>query len=154
MPYHFNFTTKTDTTYRLEILNREEYQKLDNEEKLEYSSSPVLDDEDETHSLGHQSFIWGIIEANDSGDNGLPEVLDAFMAQYYPGKVQECLANIKQSNGEMSWSDRTDFYWNFIDEEGDEALDASDLFFLDYAYKSDEIYQLIINECISRTKAI
>ena len=46
-----------------------------------------------------------------------------------------------------SWNDRSEYFWSVIDEIGDEALDASDIYFLDYAYKSDFIYRLIEDEC-------
>ena len=46
-----------------------------------------------------------------------------------------------------SWNDRTEYFWQVIDETNDEALDASDIYFLDCAYKSDFIYILIEDEC-------
>ena len=155
MSFSIKYQHKDGRILDLNVLDRVEYSKLNNDEKLDYNAQPLIDD---TSELGIQSFIWGIIEQNDSGDNGLPEILDAFMKESYPEAFNSFIDKVKGSDSSASWSDRTEYFWSVIDEIGDEALDASDIYFLDYAYKSDFIYGLIEDECerlqIGNTKRI
>ena len=144
MSFSIKYPHKDGRILDLRILDREEYSKLNNDEKLDYNAQPVIDD---TSELGIQSFIWGIIEQNDSGDSGLPEILDAFMKQSYPEVFNAFIDKLKGGESSASWSNRTEYFWSVIDEIGDEALDASDIYFLDYAYTSELIYGLIEDEC-------
>lgn len=63
------------------------------DQKLDYNAQPIIDD---TPELGIQSFIWGIVEQNDSGDNGLPEILDAFMKQSFPEVFNAVIDKVKE----------------------------------------------------------
>lgn len=143
MSYKFTYVDKNGRSLDLEILDRDEYCKLDDDEKIEYSSQPEVEG---TCELGVQSFIWSTIEECDSGDNGIPEVLDAFMKKHYPKVFDEWIEQFKIQDG-ITWTERTDYFWGFIDETGDEALDASDIYFLDHAYSSEFIYDSIIERC-------
>ena len=144
MSFSIRYQHKDGRILDLTVLDREEYSKLTNDQKLDYNAQPIIDD---TSELGIQSFIWGIIEQNDSGDNGLPEILDEFMRQSYPEIFNAFIDKVKGTANSANWSDRTEYFWAVIDEIGDEALDASDIYFLDYAYKSEFIYKLIKDEC-------
>ena len=157
MSYKIVFTNRAGDQLNLEILEREEYSKLSDTEKIAYSASPNIDDYNE---LGVQEFIWGIIEANDTGDFGLPEILDSFMKKHFPDIFNEWIARYGDNKGDL-WSDRTDYFWSILDEKAEQGecdadeldpLDLSDIFFLNYAYDSDYIYELIENEC-KRLKA-
>jgi len=143
MSCKFTYVDKNGRSLDLKILDRDEYSKLDDDEKIEYSSQPEVEG---TYYLGVQSFIWSAIEECDSGDNGIPEVLDCFMKKYYPDIFNGWLEMFQAQEG-MIWAERTDYFWEFIDETGDAALNASDIYFLDHAYSSDFIYDLIIEKC-------
>ena len=134
----------------MEIYNREEYSNLSDYEKIQYNLSPEIDG---CCELGVQEFIWGLIEANDPGDFGLPEILDRFMKENYPAIFNDWLENFQKTD-EGEWSDRTDYFWSVLDEkegendeDGLDPLDKSDIYFLDEAYKSDYIYELITQAC-------
>ena len=150
MSYKIIFKGRQGRELKLEIYNQEEYSNLSNYEKIQYNLSPEIDGWCE---LGAQEFIWGLIEANDPGHFGLPEILGRLMKENYPAIFNDWIENF-QKIGEGEWSDRTDYLWSVLDEkegENDEdeldPLDKSDIYFLDEAYKSDYIYELITQAC-------
>ena len=66
-------------------------------------------------------------------------MLDEFIEKNYKEAWNEA--------SEKSKMDREDFFWEFIDQEGDEALNGIDLHIINEVYKSDFWYSLLINAC-------
>lgn len=154
MSFSVEHQTKDGQLLILTILDREEYNQLSIDQKLEYSSSPTNEDEWNTCLLGVQSFIWGIIEDNDSGDFGLPEILDQFMRKNYTLVFESWIEKFKDDGSDIDWNDRTDYFWAYlddqsesgiVDDDGYDAIDRSDVFILDFAYANDHYYQLIMS---------
>tara|TARA_Y100001968_G_scaffold53948_1_gene45037 strand:- start:1776 stop:2213 length:438 start_codon:yes stop_codon:yes gene_type:complete len=143
MSYTFEHTNKQGETREITILDRDEFFKLNEEEKIDYQNGPQVKTGDIVENLMYvQGFIYDIINEQDSGDNGLPEMLEQFMKSSFREKWKEGIDNCE------SRTEREEFYWDFIDEEGDEVLDGIDLFIINKFYESDYLYSLLLEECI------
>ena len=70
--------------------------------------------------------------------NGIPVMLEDFMEKNYKEIWEEASGKSK--------IDREDFFWDFIDQAGDEATDGIDLYIINEVYKSDFWYSKIIEE--------
>ena len=148
MSFIFENTNKDGDTREITILERDEFFVLTDEEKLDYQSGPKIKEEGQdytSNTLHIQGFIYDIINEYDSGDNGIPEMLDQFMKTNFEEQWQEGLSEYP------SRSDREEFFWDFIDTEGgDEALDGIDLFIINQFYQNDHLYSVLIDECKAR----
>ena len=142
MSYTFEHTNKQGGAREITILDRDEFLKLSDEEKVDYQLGPMVPDENEEDvieaTLQVQSFVYDLIN-EENLFNGIPGMLDEFIEKNYKEAWSEA--------SEKSKMDREDFFWEFIDQEGDEALNGIDLHIINEVYKSDFWYSLLINAC-------
>ena len=142
MSYTFEHTNKQGEAREITILDRDEFLKLSDEEKVDYQLGPMVPDENEEDvieaTLQVQSFVYDLIN-EENLFNGIPGMLDEFIEKNYKEAWNEA--------SEKSKMDREDYFWEFIEEEGDEALNGIDLHIINEVYKSDFWYSLLINAC-------
>ena len=144
MSYTFDYIASDNQKIKITFLNREEFSSLDEDWKKEaYQAGPVIkENDDELHTLGVQGFIYNFINEKDL--DWIPKILDEFRKKNYKSTWDEGF------NSYPSPTKREQFFWDFIDKEGDEALYGIDLFIIKEFYKSDYLYSLLIEECKKR----
>ena len=142
MSYTFEHTKKQGEAREITILDRDEFLKLSDEEKVDYQLGPMVPDENDEDvieaTLQVQSFVYDLIN-EENLFNGIPVMLDEFIEKNYKEVWDEA--------SEKSKMDREDYFWEFIDQEGDDALNGIDLHIINKVYKSDFWYSLLINAC-------
>ena len=135
-----------DGIVKLKILTREEFAKLDDEEKIEYFASPE-DKENEEWTLGVSLFMRSIISEIDPGDLGYPELVDEFIEIKFPSERKAFRSDWKESGyDDEAWEDRTDRYVDFIQNQDDEVIDSFDLFVMEKFYASDFWYGYMLEK--------
>ena len=142
MSYTFDYIASDNKKIKITILNREEFFLLDDEGKEEYQAGPVIEEDDDLRTLGVQGFIYNFINEKDL--DWIPKILDEFMKKNYKSTWDEGYTSYP------SPVKREQFFWDFIDEEGDEALYGIDLYTINQFYKNDTLYSLLIEECQHR----
>ena len=142
MSYIFEYFTRVHKPQPIIILNREEFSELSDEQKLFYQAGPIEEDGDSL-TLLIQGFIYTLLIKKDP--LLIPQFLDNFIKENYKNKYKEiCLA-------EPDLLDREKLFWDFIEEEGDEAEEGIDLYIVDMVYKNDDLYSMLIEECEKRS---
>ena len=142
MSYTFDFINSENQKIKITILNREEFSLLDDDGKEEYQAGPIIEEDDAISTLGVQGFIYDFVNEKDL--DWIPKILDEFMKNKYKKTWNE---------GHASYSspvEREQFFWDFIDKEGEEALYGIDLFTIKEFYKNDTLYSLLIEDCLKR----
>ena len=144
MSYTFDYIASDNQKIKITILNREEFSLLDDDGQEEYQAGPIIeeDEDDAISTLGVQGFIYNFVNEKDL--YWIPKILDEFMKKNYKSTWDEGF------NSYPSPTKREQFFWDFIDKEGDEALYGIDLFTIKEFYKNDTLYSLLIEECQKR----
>ncbi len=148
MSYEFKFDFGVRGPEKVEILIREEYEKLDADDKDSYINGPWPDDDDEEDELNVATwrFIKLCLEENDRGDKGYPEIVEAFMDERFPDEKNNILQQIGDED-EKSF-DQTQKYVDFIFSfKSDELDDEFDVYIFDYIYNDSFFYKCLIEEC-------
>ena len=124
----------------LKILTREEIAKLDFEEKRIYLNySFVKETNDDEYTLGVYDLFREVLNDNDPGDLGFPEITRDFIQKRHPD-IFEKFSNIEDLE------ERQKSYADFISSDID-IEEAFDVYFVDEMYSCDFFYDSLIERC-------
>ena len=124
----------------LKILTREEIAKLDFEEKRIYLNySFVKETNDDEYTLGVYDLFREVLNDNDPGDLGFPEITRDFIKKRHPD-IFEKFSNIEDLE------ERQKSYADFISSDID-IEEAFDVYFVDEMYSCDFFYDSLIERC-------
>ena len=124
----------------LKILTREEIAKLDFEEKRIYLNySFVKETNDDEYTLGVYDLFREVLNDNDPGDLGFPEITRDFIQKRHPD-IFEKFSNIEDLE------ERQKSYADFISSDID-IEEAFDVYFVDEMYSCDFFYDSLIARC-------
>ena len=124
----------------LKILTREEIAKLDFEQKRIYLNySFVKETNDDEYTLGVYDLFREVLNDNDPGDLGFPEITRDFIQKRHPD-IFEKFSNIEDLE------ERQKSYADFISSDID-IEEAFDVYFVDEMYSYDFFYDSLIERC-------
>ena len=125
----------------IEILTREEFFKLDYDNKRIYLNySFVKETNDQEYTLAVYDFFREVLNANDPGDLGFPEIMGEFIQAKFP--------EIYEMYSKKTLEERHDAFSSHIASDP-EISDDFDVYFADEMYRSDFFYEALIEYCNS-----
>jgi len=140
MSYEVSIESPDWGEIELKILTRKEIAKLDFEQKRIYLNySFVKETNDDEYTLGVYDLFREVLNDNDPGDLGFPEITRDFIQKRHPDIFKK-FSNIEDLQ-ELQKS-----YADFISSEID-IEEAFDVYFVDEMYSCDFFYESLIERC-------
>ena len=140
MSYELSIENPDWGEIELKILTREEIVKLDFEQKRIYLNySFVKETNDDEYTLGVYDLFREVLNDNDPGDLGFPEITRDFIQKRHPD-IFEKFSNIEDLE------ERQKSYADFISSDIN-IEEAFDVYFVDEMYSCDFFYDSLIERC-------
>ena len=104
MSYTFEHTKKQGEAREITILDRDEFLKLSDEEKVDYQLGPMVPDENDEDvieaTLQVQSFVYDLIN-EENLFNGIPGMLDEFIEKKLQRGLERGQRKIENGQGRL-----------------------------------------------------